>query len=77
MHPAIGQAVRLHFQHYALQCAVLAAGLAQNLQITGVAGLTDTRMPSIRATAATAGFTRPLRARFASDSSANSRWVCL
>ena len=41
MHPAIGQAVRLHFQHYALQCAVLAAGLAQNLQITGVAGLPD------------------------------------
>ena len=41
MHPAVGQAVRLHFQHHALQCAVLAAGLANNLQITGVAGLTD------------------------------------
>ena len=41
MHPAVGQAVRLHFQHHALQCAVLAAGLAQNLQITGIAGLPD------------------------------------
>ena len=33
--------MRLHFQHHALQCAVLAAGLANNLQITGVAGLPD------------------------------------
>ena len=41
VHPAVGQAVRLHFQHHALQCAVLAAGLAKNLQITGIAGLPD------------------------------------
>ena len=41
VHPAVGQAVRLHLQHYPLQCAVLAAGLAKNLQITGIAGLPD------------------------------------
>ena len=41
VHPAVGQAVRLHLQHHAFQCAVLAAGLAQNFQITGVAGLPD------------------------------------
>ena len=41
VHFAIGKAVILQFQHDALQCAVLAAGLAQHLQLAALTGLTN------------------------------------
>ena len=41
VHFAIGKAVILQFQHDALQCTVLAAGLAQHLQLAALTGLTN------------------------------------
>ena len=40
-HLAVGVAVALQLQHEALQCAVLAPGLAQNVQLAHIAGLAD------------------------------------